>query len=598
MRDRCSAAFNSPSRVSTQSSHGAFVCALVGGLLACLAACDGARGTAAQEDRADEPAARERRTPNRLIRESSPYLLLHAHNPVDWYPWGSEAFERAKREGKPVFLSIGYSSCYWCHVMERLVFENAEIAAYMNEHFVNVKVDREERPDVDEIYMTALQVYFQAIGSRQGGGWPLSMFLTPDGKPIAGGTYFPPETKDGRVGFPDVMRKMVEVWSQHREGVEGNAELISREVRRAMLPPLNLTPAKLEPALVASAVRAVAGSHDPEYGGVGFDPARPHAPKFPTPSKLALLEWAAVRDDDEAAGKVVLHTLDAIAAGGIRDHLGGGFHRYSTDREWLVPHFEKMLYDQAQLVDLYVAAFERTGERRYREVAEETLGFVLREMTGAEGGFFSALDAETDGIEGKFYVWSRAEVESVLGPGDAPLFLRAYGMTGPSRFEHGDMLHLPEPLDGLAAELRMDAGELRTSLAAMRAKLLDARTQRKPLLRDDKVLASWNGLMIHAFARAGAALERPDYTAAAARAATFVLSHMRDDRKRLQRTWREGRSSLNAYLDDYAFLVRGLLALHDATQDEKWLNAARRLTDQQIELFWDETGKAFFFTSH
>jgi uncharacterized protein YyaL (SSP411 family) len=578
---------------------------LIGWLLVGAAACSGARlnaaqveGSTAEAESDGEHADRADRQPNRLIRESSPYLLLHARNPVDWYPWGPEALERAKREGKPIFLSIGYSSCYWCHVMERRVFEDPEIAAYMNEHFINIKVDREERPDIDEIYMTSLQVYFQLIGTRQSGGWPLSMFLTPDGKPIAGGTYFPPESGEGRVGFPDVMRKMVEVWTQQRAGVEGNAELISREVRRLMKPKLSLTPPQLDPALVTAAVRSIADSYDREYGGVGFDPARPDTPKFPTPPRLALLQYAARRHDDQAAEKIVLHTLDALAAGGIRDHLGGGFHRYSTDREWLVPHFEKMLYDQAQLADVYVEAFRRTGEPRYRAVAEDTLGFVLREMTDPEGGFHSALDAETDGIEGQFYVWSREEVQDVLGADEAGLFLRAYGLTERSRFEHGYILHLPQPLAMLATELRLDAGELQARLEASREKLLAVRNQRKPLLKDDKVLASWNGLMIHAFARAGQVLDRPDYVDTAATAATFVLTHMRDDQKRLQRTWRGGKASLNAYLDDYAFLVRGLLALHEATGDAKWLNAARRLTDQQIERFWDETGKAFYFTSH
>jgi len=535
---------------------------------------------------------------NRLARESSPYLLLHAHNPVDWYPWGPEAFATAKKEKKPIFLSVGYSSCYWCHVMERLVFTNKQIAAYMNEHFVNIKVDREERPDVDDIYMTSLYVYFQAVGSRQGGGWPLSMFLTSEGKPFAGGTYFPPKDANGRPGFDTVLRRVTELWENQRKNVEQNAETITAGVRTALKPGLVLKPVKIDRGLTEQAVRALVGSYDSQYGGIDFNRSNPNGPKFPSPAKLALLQYAVRRHGNMQAEKILNHTLDQIAAGGIQDHLGGGFHRYSTDRFWHVPHFEKMLYDQAQLADVYAEAFRRTGKRRYRKAAEGIFAFMRREMTDPKGGFYSALDAETDGIEGKFYVWSKPDIEKLLGSGDAKLFRLVYSLEDPKTFEHGYVLHLPKPVPDVAATLDVSAQELQQRLTAMRQTLLAARSKRKPLLRDDKILASWNGLMIRAYAHAGMVFEVKEYVAAAEKGAMFVLSEMRDDQNRLQRTYLGGQAKLNAYVDDYAFLVEGLLALHGATGDEKWLNAARRLTDQQIEQFWDKTGKGFFFTPH
>ena len=565
-----------------------------------LLGCAAEEGEAVADPAGADPkseAAGEHRA-NRLADETSPYLLLHAHNPVDWYPWGPEAFEKARSEDKPIFLSIGYSSCYWCHVMERLVFENPEIARYMNEHFVNIKVDREERPDVDDIYMTSLQVYFQAAGVNQGGGWPLSMFLTPTAQPFAGGTYFPPDDQQGRTGFPTVIRRIDELWRDKRPQIEQNAEILTSEVRRVMKPRVVLTPPKLGPKLVEQAVQAMVDSYDPEHGGVDFNPSNPDAPKFPVPAKLALLQHDLRGRGNDRVAAVIDDTLEHIAAGGIRDHLGGGFHRYSTDRRWHVPHFEKMLYDQAQLVSVYAAAFSRTGNPRFRDVVDGTLGFVLRELTDPEGGFYSALDAETDGIEGEYYVWTPAEIELVLQAEDAELFERVYGLEAPQVFEHGYVLHLPRAIDEVAGELQMPADELRRRLEAARHKLLEARQTREVLLRDDKVLTSWNGLMIRGFAEAGRVLENADYIGAAERAAGFVLSEMQDEERRLLRTYRNGQSKLNAYLDDYAFLVEGLLALHEATGKDEWLAAARRLTDQQIESYWDKAGGAFFFTSH
>jgi uncharacterized protein YyaL (SSP411 family) len=547
----------------------------------------------------EKTEAADKRPANRLAGETSPYLLLHAHNPVDWYPWGPDAFEKARREKKPIFLSIGYSSCYWCHVMERLVFQNAEIAAYMNRHFVNIKVDREERPDVDDIYMTALMVYFQLAGSQSGGGWPLSMFLTPEGKPFAGGTYFPPDNQPGRPGFPAVMKRVVAAWQSQQDDITKTADTITQEVRRVMKPRLALTPVKLDRPLVAAVTRSLLESHDAKHGGLDFNPEAPDAPKFPVPAKLALLQAEAARGSDAKTAEAVAHTLDHIAAGGIRDHLGGGFHRYSTDREWLVPHFEKMLYDQALMAGVYVEAFRQTGRAEYRRAAEETFAFVLRDMTDPQGGFYSALDAETEGVEGKYYVWSTEEIQRRLEEGNYRLFASVYGLDEPSTFEHGHILHLPQPGSQTAEKLKIaSATDLQKRLEPMRQRLLEVRSQRPAPLRDDKILTSWNGLMICALADGGAVLGRKDYLDAAAKAATFVLFNMRDEQGRLHRTYRSKRAKLNAYLDDYAFLIEGLLALHRATGEEKWLNAARRLADDQIALFWDEQGKGFFFTPH
>ncbi|MBX3438379.1 MAG: thioredoxin domain-containing protein [Planctomycetaceae bacterium] len=557
--------------------------------------------------RADDPAASTQASPdpapaaatNRLSRETSPYLLLHAHNPVDWYPWGPEAFEKARRENKPIFLSIGYSSCFWCHVMERESFSDEEIAKYMNEHFVNIKVDREERPDVDDIYMLALQVYQQAAGSAAGGGWPLSMFLTPDGKPIAGGTYFPPRPDRGMPGFLSVGEAIHNAWTTNQEQIAHAADVMAGEVRRASVPGVQLTVVPLDRSLIKSVVAATTEQFDPEYGGLDFDARRPESPKFPVPTRIALLQSQLGKVGDDAAIVSMLDsTLDHMLRGGIRDHLGGGFHRYSTDREWLVPHFEKMLYDNAQLAEVYCAAYERTGRPEYRDVAEETFAFVLRDLTGPDGGFYSALDAETDGVEGQHYVWTKDEVIRLLGEDDAELFASVYGLDEPEHFEHGYVLHLPRSPADAAAAHKIAEEELRERLSGMREKLLTARQQRPELLVDDKVLTSWNGLMIRALAQGGKTLHRPALIAAAERAARLILTELRDDEGRLLRTRRQEVSKLNAYLDDYAFFVDGLLALHRVTGQEEWLQAAQQLTDDQMDLFWDPQGKGFYFTSN
>lgn len=542
---------------------------------------------------------------NRLARETSPYLLMHKNNPVNWYPWGPEAFEKAKKEDKVIFLSIGYSSCYWCHVMERLVFENEKIAKYMNENFVNIKVDREERPDVDDIYMTSLQVYFSLAGSRQGGGWPLSMFLTPDGKPIAGGTYFPPEAKEGRASFPEISTRIVEVWKTRRKDVEDGAATIARIVKTEMKPAFSLEKAEINHELVETVTKSVVQSHDPEYGGLDFRLDRPNSPKFPVPTKLSLLQYELKEHDKSKETELALYsTLDAMAAGGIRDHLGGGFHRYSTDRKWLVPHFEKMLYDNAQLAGVYVEAWRATKNDNYRIVAEEILGYVLSDMREPNGPFHSALDAETNEIEGEYYVWSKEEVEKILGPA-APLFLRAYGFEEPNDFEHGFVVHLPRPLAKVMADERIPPKEMATRLYDAKRRLLEARGKRESPFKDDKILTSWNGLMISSMARAGMLFSKSEYITAAEDAAMFIVKNMRDKEGRLLRTYRADTAKLNAYLDDYAFFVEGLLVLHEATRNpsdpergQRWLNAARRLTDDQIKMFWDEAAGGFYFTSH
>lgn len=540
---------------------------------------------------------------NRLAGESSPYLLLHAHNPVDWYPWGTEAFEKAKKENKLVFLSVGYSSCYWCHVMERKVFSNEAIAKTLNDHFVCIKVDREERPDIDDIYMTALQVYFQMIGAPSNGGWPLSMFLTPDGKPVAGGTYFPPEDTDGSQGFPSILEKLLDVWTNQREQMDANAEIIANETKRLMRPKISVKSVEIDEKLTEAAFQAIASSFDPDFGGIDFNPRHPDGPKFPTPTKLSFIQQSLKRTPNLEAAQLLDLTLLQMACGGIRDHIGGGFHRYSVDRRWNVPHFEKMLYDQAQMTDVYVEAFRTTHNPLYKQVAEEILEFVTREMTSEDGAFFSAIDAETDGIEGEYFVWDASEIDEVLGKASEH-FKEAYRIKELSDFEHGNVLRLsPRRLPkSAAADARDDNQGLanleRDEFTPARQKLLAVRNLRKKPLRDEKVLTCWNGLMIGAFARAAAPLQHPEYARVAEKAADFLLTHLRDPQGRLLHVSTAGQSKLNAYLDDYAFLIDALLSLYDVTDDPKWLKSAKQLQDEQLRLFLDETNGGFYFTSH
>ena len=493
---------------------------------------------------AQEPAGGDQRPANRLAQETSPYLLLHAHNPVDWYPWGPEAFAKAKAENKPIFLSIGYSSCYWCHVMERESFMDAEIARFLNEHFVCIKVDREERPDVDQIYMAALQAFST-------GGWPMSMFLMPDGRPFFGGTYLPPRDREGIPGFLTVLSGIAKAWREERAEIEKAADGLTEIVRRKLgssgsrgaRPPLAA-------AVAAEGRAALAEQFDPEYGGFGFNPQNPRRPKFPEPVNLVFLLDQHRRDrrkqglTSESTGSpaaasgstvksrrvdpldMVLFTLDRMARGGIRDQLGGGYHRYATSRYWIVPHFEKMLYDNAQLASVHLMAFEITGDARWRDEAEATFAFVARTMTAPEGGFYSALDAETASGEGAYYVWSRDEVKAVLGEGpDVEVFSQVYGLKREPNFEGGRYVLLqPRPLAEQADKLQTTPEELEARLRPLRDRMLAAREKRPGPLRDDKILTAWNGLMIAAYADGYRVLKNDAYRRAAEKAAEFLLN--------------------------------------------------------------------------
>jgi uncharacterized protein YyaL (SSP411 family) len=530
---------------------------------------------------ATSPGAGGPRTPNRLARETSPYLLQHGYNPVDWYPWGEEAFARARREDRPILLSVGYSACHWCHVMERESFEDPDIAALMNERFVNVKVDREERPDVDAIYM-------QAVQTMTGhGGWPMTVFLTPEGVPFYGGTYFPPRDRHGMPGFPRVLEAVAEFYRDKRGEVTEVAQRLLERLRQAEHP----VPGGelLTAGILDDAFRALRAEFDARHGGLG------RAPKFPQPMAFDFLLRYWRRRGATDALAMVRETLTRMARGGIYDQLGGGFHRYSVDQVWLVPHFEKMLYDQAQLALLYVQAWQATGDPEYRRVTEEILDYVIREMTHPEGGFFSTQDADSEGEEGKFFLWSREEVEALLDPEVARAAIAYWGLGGGPNFEGRSILHVPRSREDVASLLGMPRTRLDDLLARARATLFAAREHRVKPGRDDKVLAGWNGMMLRAFAEAAAALERPDYLRAAERNATFILSALIAD-GRLLRSWKEGEAKIPGYLEDHAMVADGLLALHEATLERRWLDAARRLADRMLELFREPAGGGFFDT--
>jgi uncharacterized protein len=504
---------------------------------------------------------------NRLAHETSPYLLQHAHNPVDWYPWGEEAFARARAEDKPILLSVGYSACHWCHVMERESFENTDIAAVMNRHFVSVKVDREERPDVDHIYM-------QAVQSMTGqGGWPMTVFLTPDGTPFYGGTYFPPVDRHGLPGFPRLLQALAEAWTTRRGDVLDNGRQLVAALGQESR--LRAAGTPLGDEILFSAFQGVSAQFDEEHGGLGG------APKFPQPMIWEFVLRFAHRSDNPYARRMVHTTLVKMARGGMYDQLGGGFARYSVDRLWLVPHFEKMLYDNAQLASLYLHAWQALGDPECRRICEETLDYVLREMTDPVGGFYSAQDADSEGHEGKFFVWSPDEIRAVLGP-EADTAMAYWGVDRGPNFEGKSILWLPGQPDPERA-------------APWRRKLFEARERRVKPGRDDKVLAAWNGLMARAFAEAGRALGRADYVAAARRNAEFVLGSLRMS-GRLLRTWKAGRAKLKAYLEDHAMVAAALIELYAATFDRIWLDEARGLADEMLRLFWDDNVGGFFDT--
>jgi len=546
------------------------------------------------------PAAEPAKHTNRLAKETSPYLLQHAHNPVDWYPWGPEALEKAKREGKLILLSIGYSSCHWCHVMERESFEDAEIARVLNEHYVSIKIDREERPDIDAIYMTALQVYNQLAGTGRGGGWPLTMFLTPDGEPFVGGTYFPARDGDreGVSGFLQLAQKVQEIWSKQPERIRDDAKTVVKFTKAEMEKRRGSLTVPLDKSLTEATLTALLEEYDPKYGGFGYTPDG-RRPKFPEPSNLVfLLDHVRRTDNEEAKGMLVI-TLEKMAMGGIRDHLGGGFHRYSVDRYWRIPHFEKMLYDNGQLASVYAQAWELTKRDDFLRVASELCDFVIRELTDQEGGFYSALDADSEGEEGKYYRWDKVEVEQALTADEYKLFAAVYGLDRAPNFEEKYYApQLSQPLAEIAAEMKLTEQNLEEKLSPIRSKLLAIRSKRQRPRTDTKIVTSDNGLMIGGLADAGRILNEPRYIAAAEKAAELVLSTLRTADGRLQRSYAGGEAKLNAYLNDYAFLADGLIRLHRATNRQRWLDEAAAITAKQIELFSDNPGGGFFFTSN
>jgi uncharacterized protein YyaL (SSP411 family) len=539
---------------------------------------------------------------NRLIHETSPYLLQHAHNPVEWYPWGEEALQKARQEDKPILLSVGYSACHWCHVMERESFENEEIANLMNKYFVSIKVDREERPDIDSIYMQAVQAMTQQ------GGWPMTVFLTPDGRPFFGGTYFPPDDRQyGQQvmpGFRRILLSLAEAYQSRRQDVEEQASQLGDYLKQHSGAPLRSrskdSAGNMPLDILSRAAQGLAKSFDAEHGGFG------DAPKFPNTMSLELLlrvhlhkVKGEISDQASQGGiterEIVETSLRHMANGGIYDQLGGGFHRYSVDAEWLVPHFEKMLYDNALLIQLYLHAYLVTNNPFYERIVEETLQYVVREMVSAEGGFYSTQDADSEGEEGKFFLWTEEEIKHSLDAHDAALFIDYYGVTRGGNFEGKNILNVVREIEEVADRAQLSEDEVQNSLARSRAVLFKDREQRIKPGRDEKVLTSWNGLMLRSFAEAARYLNRPDYLQVASNNADFLLRSLRRD-GRLLRTYKDGRAHLNGYLEDYAFLADGLLALYEASFDVRWFNEARSLMDQAIDLFADEQNGGFFDT--
>ena len=519
---------------------------------------------------------------NRLAQETSPYLLQHKNNPVDWYPWSEEAFSKARAEDKPVLLSVGYSACHWCHVMERESFEDEATAEIMNENFVNIKVDREERPDVDSIYMSAVQAM------THHGGWPMTVFMTPDGAPFYAGTYFPPVPSRGMPAFKQVLLNLAEAYKNRRDEVLKSAEGVREYLQAATS--ASVPQVGISGELFTRAASSLVGQIDHRFGGFGG------APKFPQAMNLEVLLRYYKRTNDRAPLTGLELTLRQMANGGIYDQLGGGFHRYSVDEYWLVPHFEKMLYDNALLARLYLEAYQATGDAFYRRIAEETLDYVARDMTAPEGGFYSAEDADSEGVEGKFYVWTPGEIEGALEPDEARLAIRFWDVTERGNFEGKNILYVPHPPEAVAAEFDISTEELWEKIVVIRQKLFAEREKRVRPGRDEKVLAAWNGLMLRAFAFAARVLEREDYRRIAEKNAVFLLEKLRLG-GRLRRSYKDGRPRFNGYLEDYACVADGLVALYEATFETRWLAEAKALADAILELFWDEQRAAFYDTS-
>ena len=527
---------------------------------------------------------------NRLASEHSPYLLQHADNPVDWYAWGEEAFAKARREDKPIFLSIGYSTCHWCHVMEHESFEDAEVAALMNKVFVCVKVDREERPDIDNVYMSVCQMM---TGS---GGWPMTIIMTADKKPFFAGTYIPKTTRFGRMGMMELSQRVHELWTGQREKLLESADGITASLQKASA---GASGEELGADELDRAYKGLAGRFDEGHGGFGS------APKFPTPHNLGFLLRYWRRTGEKKALEMVEATLQAMRRGGMYDQLGYGFHRYSTDQEWLTPHFEKMLYDQALLALAYVEAYQATGKQEYAQTAREIFTYVLRDMTDAQGGFYSAEDADSDGVEGKFYVWTQDEIRKVLGKEQAELFAAVFNVKAKGNFvdeasgrdSANNILHLKRSWAQIAKEAKLTEAQLMEQLEQARVKLLAVRGKRIHPYKDDKVLVDWNGLMIAALAKAARVLDEPTYAQAAEKAAGFILGNMIDSKGKLLHRWRNGHAGLQASCDDYAFLGWGLLELYETGFDVRYLDKALELNARMLDDFWDETAGGFYFSA-
>ncbi len=521
---------------------------------------------------------------NRLIHETSPYLVQHAHNPVDWYPWCDEAFEKAKQEDKPVMISVGYSACHWCHQMREQSFEDEAIAKLMNDNFINIKVDREERPDIDSIYMNAVQM----MTGR--GGWPLTVFLTPEGVPFYGGTYYPPTDRQGMPGFPRILISIAEAYRNQREEVTKNSQVIIEQLEK--LNEFIPTEGELTTAILDQAATGIMRVFDTVNGGFG------QAPKFPPSMVLSFLLRQSQRTNDSAMQAAIEMTLMKMAHGGMYDQLGGGFHRYSVDEKWLIPHFEKMLYDNALLSRIYLDAFLVTGKEFYCQITTEILDYVIREMTHVDGGFYSSQDADSEGEEGKFFAWTPEQVTALLGADDAKLFNRYFDISEFGNFEHGtSALHIDTELSAVAKLLNITPDHLTEVVTRGKKILFEARELRIKPARDEKILTAWNGLMLRSFAEAARVLKREDYLQVAINNAEFLTTQLKRN-GRLLRTHKDGQSKLNAYQEDYAYLIDGLLSLYEATFDEKYFSEAHALADTMIEQFWDEKEGGFFFTSN
>jgi uncharacterized protein len=531
----------------------------------------------------------ENRT-NRLINEKSPYLLQHAHNPVDWNPWGKEAFEKAEKENKPIFLSIGYSTCHWCHVMERECFEDEEVAALMNSAFIPVKVDREERPDLDSVYMTVCQMLTQS------GGWPLTLIMTPDKRPFFAGTYIPKNTRFGRMGLIELIPRIQEIWTKGHRNVIDSANQIVEALKSLEDPAPG---ADLNAAALDKSYNELARSFDGLHGGFG------NAPKFPSPHNLLFLLRYWNRTGRKDALGMVEQTIRSMRQGGVYDQIGFGFHRYSTDREWLVPHFEKMLYNQALIAISCLEAYQATGNEYYANTAREIFTYVLRDMTSPEGGFYSAEDADSEDEEGKFYLWEEKEIHDILGKDDAELFIKYFSMKAGGNFRDEstgrttgfNILHIRADLSNLAEDLKMPASAIEEKMASIRGLLFNARENRVHPYKDDKILTDWNGLMIAAFARGAQVLGDRACKDAAIKAADFLLSNVRERNGRLLHRYRNGEAAIRGCLDDYAFLVWGLIELYEASFDTAFLKNALELSENLISLFWDHDKGGLFFTA-